>query len=237
MENPVHPSLSGVRNKWQDRLLVAASPVPVPQSAWRRYFPAESEILFSEQWLGSRKVSVEDLASLANGGVENRALFIAAMMWGRGPKNGRLMPKFERVVTHEHFEGVLLETRKLIGEGKPAEAYQAWIDSGLNGIRESFFTKWLFVCGLDSRSSGLQPLVLDARVWKSLRTIGWSSERQTGEKYRKAPAKAYDAYLKAMRVWAAQLSSDSSQITPLQLEQFFFRENGKKSLLGSIPHR
>jgi len=131
------------------------------------------------------------------------------------------------VATHEHFEGILLETRELILKGKPVEAYQAWIDSGVRGIRESFFTKWFFVCGLDSRSFGLQPLVLDARVWKSLRAIGWSSERQTGEKYRKAPAKAYGAYLEAMRYWADQLSSDSSQITPLQLEQFFFRQNGR----------
>ena len=131
------------------------------------------------------------------------------------------------MATHEHFEGILLETRELILEGKPVEAYQAWINSGVSGIRESFFTKWFFVCGLDSRSDGLQFLVLDARVWKSLRALGWSSKRHTGETYRKAPAKAYGAYLEAMRVWAHQLSSDSSQISPLQLEQFFFRENGK----------
>jgi hypothetical protein len=226
MGDPVHPSLSDFQERWQTQLLSSASPVAVPQRSWRKYFPAESEILFSEQWFGSRDVSVDDLAKIANGGVTDRVLFIAAMMWGRGPKNGRLMPKFERVSVHERFEGILLETRELIREGKPAEAYQAWIDSGVSGIRESFFTKWFFVCGLDSRSDGLQPLVLDARVWKSLRAIGWSSKRHIGETYRKAPAKAYGAYLEAMRVWAVQLSSNPLQISPLQLEQFFFRQNG-----------
>ena len=230
MEDLVHPSLSDFQGKWQTELLSSASPVPVPQNSWRQYFPLESEILFSEQCFGIRDVSVEDLAKLANSGVANRVLFIGAMMWGRGPKNGRLMPKFEKVATHERFEGILLETRELILKGKPAEAYQAWINSGVSGIRESFFTKWFFVCGLDSRSDGLQPFVLDIRVWKSLSAIGWSSKRQTGKKYRKAPAEAYGAYLVALQVWAGQLSSDSAQISPLQVEQLLFRQNGKNLL-------
>ena len=108
------------------------------------------------------------------------------------------------------------------------EAYQAWIDSGIKGIGEPFFTKWFFICGLDPKASGLQPLVLDSRVWKSLAAIGWSSERQTGTKYRKDPAGAYGAYLEAMRVWASELSDGSVKISPLQVEQFFFRKSGKK---------
>ena len=110
------------------------------------------------------------------------------------------------------------------------EAYQAWIDSGIKGIGEPFFTKWFFTCGLDPKASGLQPLVLDSRVWKSLAAIGWSSERQTGTKYRKDPAGAYGAYLEAMRVWASELSDGSVTVLPLQVEQFFFRKNGENLL-------
>jgi hypothetical protein len=58
--------------------------------------------------------------------------------------------------------------------------------------------------------------------------IGWSSERQTGTKYRKDPAGAYGAYLEAMRVWASELSDGSVTVSPLQVEQFFFRKNGEK---------
>jgi len=149
-------------------------------------------------------------------------------MWGRGQKNGRMMPKFRKVSQDANFEATLEKTRGLITVGKPVDAYQAWIDSGIKGIREPFFTKWLFVCGLDSKATGLQPLVLDSRVWKSLSAIGWSSERQTGTKYRKNPAGAYGAYLEAMKFWASEMSSEAVTISPLQVEQFFFRKNGKK---------
>jgi len=217
-------------DKWQKELLLLAKAVNVPQKAWRKYYPEEAESLFSAEWFADRRVSIADLKRLAESDVSNRVLFVAAMMWGRGPKNGRLMPKFEMVSTAVNFEETLKQTRDLITEGKPVEAYQAWIDSGIKGIGEPFFTKWFFVCGLDSKASGLQPLVLDSRVWKSLSKIGWSSERQTGTKYRKDPAGAYGAYLEAMTQWASELSDGTVKISPLQVEQFFFRKNGKDLL-------
>ena len=190
----------------------------------------EADLLFSDEWFADRRVSIADLKKLAESGVSNRVLFVAAMMWGRGTKNGRLMPKFEKVSTHKNFEDTLRKTRELVMEGKPIEAYLAWLDSGVKGIGEAFFTKWFFVCGLDSQRQGLQSLVLDKRVWKSLSAIGWSSQRQTGTKYRKNPAGAYGAYLEAMSYWASELSDGSVTISPLQVEQFFFRKSGEKLL-------
>ena len=210
--------------------MTLAEAVAVPQNAWRKYYPVEADLLFSDEWFADRRVSIADLKKLAESGVSNRVLFVAAMMWGRGPKNGRLMPKFQRVSNHSDFEKTLQQTRDLILEGKPVDAYQAWIDSGIKGIAEPFFTKWFFVCGLDSRAAVLQPLVLDSRVWKSLSKIGWSSERQTGTKYRKNPAGAYGAYLEAMAQWASELSDETVKISPLQVEQFFFRKSGKDLL-------
>jgi hypothetical protein len=215
---------------WRTELLQDANPVPIPQNAWRKYYPIESESLFSDEWFGDRRVLIADLKKLAESGVPNRVLFVAAMMWGRGPKNGRLMPKFEKVTTHKSFEETLRKTRELVMEGKPIEAYLAWLDSGVKGIGEAFFTKWFFVCGLDSQRQGLQSLVLDKRVWKSLAAIGWSSQRQTGTKYRKDPAGAYGAYLEAMSYWASELSDESVTVSPLQVEQFFFRKSGEKLL-------
>ena len=230
MVDLVQPSLEEFPGRWQNELLSGAPSISIPQQAWLKYFPLESAELFSEQWFGNREVSIQDLTKLANGGATDRVLFIAGMMWGRGPKNGRLMPKFEEVSTHKSFEETLRKTRELVMEGKPIEAYRAWLDSGVKGIGEAFFTKWFFVCGLDSQRQGLQSLVLDKRVWKSLTAIGWSSERQTGTKYRKDPAGAYGAYLKAMRVWASELSDGSVTVSPLQVEQFLFRKNGKNLL-------
>lgn len=224
----VHPLLSDLPGTWQNELRSGALPVIVPKRAWITYFPSESNELFLEETFGDRPVSIHDLAKLANTGATNRVLFVATMMWGRGPKNGRLMPKFQKVSNHNDFEKTLQQTRDFILKGKPVDAYQAWVDSGIIGIGEAFFTKWFFVCGLDSRrGSGLQPLVLDSRVWKSLSAIGWSSKRQTGKDYRKDPAGAYGAYLKAVDVWAEELSTASVKISPLQVEQLLFRKNGK----------
>ena len=227
---PIDPSVIEFSDKWQKELLTLAEAVNVPQKAWQKYYPEESELLFSDEWFAERRVSIADLKKLAESGVSNRVLFVAAMMWGRGPKNGRLMPKFEKVSTHKNFEDTLRKTRELVMEGKPIEAYLAWLDSGVKGIGEAFFTKWFFVCGLDSQRQGLQSLVLDKRVWKSLSAIGWSSQRQTGTKYRKNPAGAYGAYLEAMSYWASELSDGSVTISPLQVEQFFFRKSGEKLL-------
>ena len=229
MTNESAMSFSSRKDRWR-RELKEGELISVPQKAWRKYYPVESELLFSDEWFADRRVSIADLKKLAESGVSNRVLFVAAMMWGRGTKNGRLMPKFEKVSAHKNFEETLKQTRELITAGKPVEAYKAWVDSEIKGIGEPFFTKWFFVCGLDSRTSGLQPLVLDSRVWKSLAVIGWSSERRTGVKYRKNPAGAYGAYLEAMRVWASELSDESGTISPLQIEQFFFKKNGKNLL-------
>jgi len=34
--------------------------------------------------------------------------------------------------------------------------------------------------------------------------------------------------LEAMKFWASEMSSEAVTISPLQVEQFFFRKNGKK---------
>lgn len=222
-------SFSSRKDRWR-RELKEGELISVPQKAWRKYYPEESGVLFSDEWFADKRVSIADLKKLAESDVSNRVLFVAAMMWGRGPKNGRLMPKFEMVSNSVNFEETLKQTRDLITDGKPVEAYQAWIDSGIKGIAEPFFTKWFFICGLDSHARGLQPLVLDSRVWKSLKKIGWSSERQTGPKYRKNPAGAYGAYLEAMTQWASELSDETVEISPLHVEQFFFRKNGRDLL-------
>lgn len=219
-------TVSSHKDRWRKELKEGEL-IYVPQKAWKKYYPEESELLFSDEWFADQRVSIADLKKLAESGVSNRVLFVAAMMWGRGLKNGRLMPKFEMVSTAVSFEETLKQTRELITAGKPVEAYQVWIDSGIRGIGEPFFTKWFFICGLDSKASGLQPLVLDGRVWKSLSKIGWSSERQTGTKYRKNPAGAYGAYLEAMTHWASELSDETVKVSPLQVEQFFFRKSGK----------
>jgi len=40
------------------------------------------------------------------------------------------------------------------------------------------------------------------------------------------PGAFYEAYVKALYCWAAELSSPHSQVNPLNVEQFLFRKNG-----------
>jgi len=223
----VSPSLAIFRENWRSQLLVMPEAVSVPRKSWVKYFPSEAQELFSSQFFSDQFVSINQLKNLAESGISSRTLFVATMMWGRGQRNGRLMPKFKQVAEDEEFAATLQMTRDLVTEGAHVEAYQAWTKSGIQGIREPFFTKWFFVCGLDSRSAGRQPLTLDSRVWNSLSEIGWLRELQTGFKYRKHSADTYGTYLEAMSFWAHELSDRAGKISPLQLEQFFFRKNGK----------
>jgi len=218
------------KEKWRLDLLTEPNAVSVPPKAWLKYFELETQELKSRGLLIDQKISILDLKNLAESDVSNRVLFVATMMWGRGPKNGRLMPKFRKVCSSPVFEETLHKTRDLITVGNPVGAYRAWIDSGISGIREPFFTKWFFVCGLAEGGSVFRPLVLDGRVWRSLSAISWSSEEQTGNKYRKDPAGAYGAYSHAMEHWSSELSDEVAKITPLQVEQFFFRKNGNSLL-------
>lgn len=227
MDGSIKPSLVDFKERWRNDILEIPRPVRVPQKAWFKYFPQESSELFSEQCFANRDISIQDLATVANGKASNRVLFIAAMMWGRGSKNGRLMPKFKKVSCHPRFEETLNSTRTLIIDGDPVSAYRTWVESGIKGIGEAFFTKWFFVCGLDSRAKGIAALVLDKRVWNSLSELGWSSKDQTGTKYRDDPAGAYGAYLDAVGYWSNELSTGSDKISPLQVEQFLFRMNGE----------
>ena len=78
----VHPSLADFPGTWQNELRSGAPPVKVLQKAWRKYYPVESELLFSDEWFADQRVSIADLKKLAESGVSNRVLFVATMMWG-----------------------------------------------------------------------------------------------------------------------------------------------------------
>ena len=97
--------------------------------------------------------------------------------------------------------------------------------SGTTGIRESFFTKWLFVCSLSNESKVLRAFTLDSRVRASLKTIGWpdAALRKT---LRGKPSLFYEEYAQVLHRWAGELSSQHVGVDPLDVEQFLFRKNG-----------
>ena len=50
-------------------MLTLAEAVAVPQNAWRKYYPVEADLLFSDEWFADRRVSIADLKKLAESGV------------------------------------------------------------------------------------------------------------------------------------------------------------------------
>ena len=144
-------------------------------------------------------------------------LFVATMLWGSGTSNGR-GPRFTGSALDDgHLVPSLIETRSLILDGDPARAYAAFRS---RGVGPAFFTKWLWAAGLD-RDLEVTPLILDARVWASLRALGWDSREAAGSK---RWAQRYLAYLRAMARWSDELSP--AVTTPEQLEQVLFKWAG-----------
>jgi len=203
--------------------------VYVPGRAWREYFPAETERLVKTTLFTASKISIESLKNLASSfpasPKNNRYLFVATMMWGRGPKNGRMMPKFKLAASHHGFDETLSMTRETVASGHLRQAHSLWVSSGTTGIRESFFTKWLFVCSLSNGSNVLRAFTLDSRVRASLKTIGWpdAALRKT---LRGKPSLFYEQYVQVLYRWARELSSQCATVVPLDVEQFLYRKNG-----------
>ena len=222
-------SVASYHDYWKCELQERPRPVRVPLRAWRQYFPAEAGRINNLEVIHEAEITIDGLTALAtqlgHSQQDNRTLFVATMMWGRGPKNGRLMPKFLLATESPNFDAILRTTRESILAGQPGNAYRVWIESGVSGIREPFFTKWFFVCGLDTARTGLQPFTLDGRVRNSLKAIGWPDAKETPG-LRGQSAQFYDAYLRALVTWAEQLSQPGPDVSPLQVEQFLFRKNG-----------
>lgn len=203
--------------------------VNVPLRAWHEYFPAETERLVTTTLFSASKISIERLEDLADSlpasPENNRDLFVATMMWGRGPKSGRMMPKFKLAASHPEFDRTLSVTRESVANGHLRDAYTKWVSSGVKGIRESFFTKWLFVCSLSNEPEVLRAFTLDSSVRASLKSLGWP-DTALRKNLRGKPGGFYEAYVEALYCWAAELSSSHSRVIPLNVEQFLFRKNG-----------
>ncbi len=94
----------------------------------------------------------------------------------------------------------------------------AYASFRLSGVGPAFFTKWFWASTLDAELS-LTPLILDARVWRSLGSLGWDSRTAAGSRHWR---NRYVAYLEAMHRWAALV-----EVSPEELEWALFTSAGK----------
>jgi hypothetical protein len=207
------------------------SPIQYVIATWESHLPATlgSGVLALPDELGG-SVSRKDLKRLSQAGTGRIALmrlFVATLMWGRGRSLGFLFDGWEETFAHPALGTTLSQTARLVRQGRPGDAYRHWEAAGLPGIDESFFTKWFYSAGLAGIPDGyLRPLVLDKLVWRSLRALGWSSERASGFKRYRISAPGYCAYLAAVQRWSASLSTPKRAIDEEMLEMFLFHRKG-----------
>lgn len=141
--------------------------------------------------------------------------WITTMCWGAGPRNKSRLRQWHRALEHANLPSKLHHVRDLVREGELAHAHKhAW----LPGCQESFFTKWLWACGLPLTGDlDPQPLVYDDRVKKSLRLLGYSP---TGRNR----SVRWVEYCLAMQEWSSSLNnlSPGRRATSATIEHLLF---------------
>ena len=90
---------------------------------------------------------------------DRRLFFTAALIWGLGMKNARLLPGFVEALEHPDLGAALAQSHgtSYAAGLRPRRTYEAWLASRLPGLGEAFVTKWFFVAGLAGLSPGSPP--------------------------------------------------------------------------------
>ncbi|MFC9029189.1 8-oxoguanine DNA glycosylase OGG fold protein [Streptomyces arboris] len=144
-----------------------------------------------------------------------RDLFVAVMIWGSGTTNGRGPRHTYAALSDARLANVLRDTRASVRSGNLEAAYTRFT---LNGVGRSFFTKW-FAAVDDRGPDADRALILDARVFRSLNALGWTSRAAAGVSH--WPTR-YAVYVSTMHTWARELG-----VTAEWLEWLLFDVNGR----------
>ncbi|HXH57647.1 hypothetical protein [Iamia sp.] len=205
--------------------------IPFVANTWKRWLKGfgwdEPLITRLLDTFGDDCVSRRGLATIASSAhdAEGRLILLTAtMIWGRGKKNARMKNSFEKLLRpgDEHVAEVLETTQNACASGRLAGAYLS--ARALPGIREPFFTKWLWASTLGNDSVALRPLVLDRLVWFSIReVVMWNSVEASGSR---RLADRYEAFVVAAHRWAEALSAEDQLINAEDIECILF-ELGK----------
>jgi hypothetical protein len=187
--------------------------------------------------LARESITRGDVISLAHEATTEsgrEALLVGALVWGKGPRNSRMFPAFVRLLSDPRLDSALVTTATQAREGRPAEAYSAWRGSGVAGLGEAFFTKWLWAAshtgGAEFHPEKPRCLVLDIRVWNTLGHADhhWSSVVAAGTNRR---AQRYEAYTRACALWAEDLGVSDEQV-----EWALFAANGSLEKMAATKN-
>lgn len=146
-------------------------------------------------------------------------LLVAAVLWGTGtrPRNATLRL---RCLHDEATPSKLTAAIKNVRQSGAVSGYQSMQWGGANKINDvgpSFFTKFLYFAGWDSKPYLWQPLIMDDYVLRAL-------NRVTGAKWAEGASDDYGRYLDLAKDWAFELGTSEDAI-----ERRLFQMGGRKS--------
>lgn len=118
-------------------------------------------------------VTRSDLMALSAAATDSNSAvtaWLTTMCWGAGPRDKFRLRQWREALCLDDLPERLLRTIALVGDGDLVAAHRT---AHLPGCAESYFTKWLWACGLPpARRAGIVPLVYDDRVKKVLSQLG-----------------------------------------------------------------
>lgn len=189
---------------------------------------AKHQLDWAIQWLdktgrdvSSNSITRAELVELAEAldashdhGRSHVRLFVAAMMWGSGTTNGRGPWRTGEALCDPTLTPKLLRSHGQVRDGRLAEAHSHF---AVSGIGESFATKWLWVCSLQSPALRRTGLILDLRVRRTLFQI-----QPLGAEVVPRGSSMYAEFVEAMHLVAEQLRREDPIVSAEFVEWLLF---------------
>lgn len=179
-------------------------------ATWRRWLTGADAVSVLDDFEDAAMIDRDDLVKLASaarsgGAAAQVRLFVATMIWGSGTTNGRGPRYTYAALEDSRLVECLYDSHALCHAMKFDSAYTSFV---VRGVGPAFFTKWFWASTLGA-DLALMPLILDARVWRSLGSLRWDSRvearsRDWGDRY--------VAYLEAMHRWSSELDASAEEL-------------------------
>jgi hypothetical protein len=206
-------------------------PIPFKPLTWRPLlaaWPSAADILDNDRFSTTidqshRAVSranlraLVDTTDLADPDQVLRA-FTLIVIWGSGVRS-RSYRNLPKALNTPNCTAQLSTAALHCRAGDLDAAYRGM---RLPGIGPAFFTKWFAFAGVSD--SAKRPLILDARVWRTLIMLGVTPACLG---YRAARAQRYVAYVDLLHTWADELQQAGTAVDAEQLEYALFARNGE----------
>lgn len=216
------------------------SAVEFKSDTWRSIlsrWPAAERVLTDDRYSkdvgeGRRIVSRNDLRSVVADmdlavSEEVQAAFTLVVVWGSGVRS-RSYRYLPLALAAPECVDQLRASALSCRAGDFAGAYARM---RLAGVGPAFFTKWFAFAGVSSQRV-LHPLILDARVRRTLTSTLGVDMRQLGGRRMSAAAR-YVAYVELVEGWAASLRADGMLVSAEEIEFALFAHNGNPVGVGA----